>query len=679
MAANKRQVLIFLHRLVLPLLGEYVDSGARSVNGRLTYSLWSNARYYAIVLGVCVVGLVYFSIQQGVNPMSFKALLVALAYWWGLALAIYLMGHGLVAVPRQLFQKADPARRLRMVYQKTPRTHENLEDATFALEQLELQVAELRRRKSGVPRELREWIDELADEATATASRGTTGFGSAVTESAQSIPATVTESYLASLTRKLSRARHARARHAESWDRLVNEAIRTQAVVDSAASKRLSFESSSAAGSIQRRLTILTPYTRHLLYYRVAPALRYSLGSVFALASICVVWSEITKLISARLSMISLTVLSRPYSSDAYLSFRGQIAAAVWLVYMCAAALTSIQDAKVWGNRALVRRNTYGESACWYASQMAKLTFPLAYNFLTFLPPDVYKHTRFYWFLGRLIDLTPLGKGSSDFLPVLILLPICATLFGLYSRTAKALGLVNREDEDIEENSSGPGTAAWIEGRDLIERELSAAPSLNQVALERRSTRAQGASGTERMPPYRDASPPTAPGRNSPRQVRPQGQASHTSTGDRVQEARPTRSTTTAAGPRPQRTTTTDNNDDDDEPEENMFTEFAHRVRNTFDVMETPRWMQDIRDSISKSGPPQQSSSSPDTSNGTTTDAPSDPYLSSSPSFFDRIFNQRGHDRRGRGRPRNDLGRGGGGGDGARGGSGREEEGRIRL
>ena len=676
MAVGECQLLIFLLRLVLPLLGEYVDSGARSVNGRLAYSLWSNARYYAIVLGLCGVGLVYISIQQGVSPLSFKALLVALAYWWGLALAVYLMGHGLVAVPRQLFRKADPARRLRMVYRKTPRTHDDLEDATFALEQLEMQVVELRRRKIGVPRDLREWIDELADEATTTAGRGTTGLGSAVTESAQSIPATVTESYLAGLTRKLSRARHARARHAESWDRLVNEAIRTQAVVDSAASKRLSFERPSAAGSIQTRSIILTPYTRHLLHYHVAPALRYFFGSVFALASICVVWSEITKLISAKLSMISLTVLSRPYSSDAYLSFRGQVAAAAWFVYMCAAALTSIQDAKVWGNRALVRRNTYGESACWYASQVAKLTFPLAYNFLTFLPPDIYRHTRYYWFLGRLIDLTPLGKGFSDFLPVLILLPACATLFGLYGRAARALGLVNREDEDVDEHSSGPGTAAWLEGRDLMERELSAAPSLNQVALERRSARAQGVSGTERMSPYRDASPPTAPGRNSTQHVRPHGQESHTSTGSRIQEARPTRSTATTTGHRSQRHTATNNNDDD-EPAENMFTEFAHRVRNTFDVMETPRWMQDIRDSVSKSGLPQNPSSSPGVSNGTSTDAPSD-HSPSSPSFFDRIFNQRGHDRHGGGRARNDSGRGGGGGGGGdRGGGG--GEGRIRL
>ena len=38
------------------------------------------------------------------------------------------------------------------------------------------------------------------------------------------------------------------------------------------------------------------------------------------------------------------------------------------------------------GNRALVKRQTYAESACWYSLQVAKLTVPLSYNFITMLP-----------------------------------------------------------------------------------------------------------------------------------------------------------------------------------------------------------------------------------------------------------------------------------------------------
>ncbi|KAK0770911.1 hypothetical protein LTR75_017796, partial [Friedmanniomyces endolithicus] len=63
---------------ILPLLGEYVDSGYRDGKSRMVYSLRSNVRYQLMYLGTAVAGLVYFIFQNGLHTASIKGLVMAL-------------------------------------------------------------------------------------------------------------------------------------------------------------------------------------------------------------------------------------------------------------------------------------------------------------------------------------------------------------------------------------------------------------------------------------------------------------------------------------------------------------------------------------------------------------------------------------------------------------------------
>ena len=187
---------------------------------------------------------------------------------------------------------------------------------------------------------------------------------------------------------------------------------------------------------------------------------RCAAKGLFAAASVCVIWSELIKSVAPHLSAVSLTVVPN-YKSPKPLGFGNQVVTAAWLLYMCSAAMTGVNEVQVWGNRALVRRNTYGESACWYASLVARLTVPIAYNFLTFLPKDFRRGTQFYDFLGKLINLTPLGHGFDFIFPIFILVPVCATLFNLYGRIKKLFGFANiDDDDDYADIESNP--ASWV-------------------------------------------------------------------------------------------------------------------------------------------------------------------------------------------------------------------------
>ncbi|EPS27751.1 hypothetical protein POX_e06733 [Penicillium oxalicum] len=553
-------LIFMLTWAILPLLGDYVDSGYREPKARILYSLRSNARYQLIVLSCAVVGLIYISISIGFDPTSIKGTIMALAYVWGLVLAIYLMGHGLVSIPRNLFRNASVSGRLKRIQAQAPRVHDRLMDAVNELESLNSQVAQLQQRKTGTARDFQEWIEDLSESP---------GSGSddvrvpilETPETSGSVPSVITERYLADLTRRLQRARHMKARFVDEWDRVVTLAADLQAIMNSAASQKLEFGSTRRRTSCVPKVKLLSPYLRYQLYSNIIPALRLVFGMIFAVASVCIVWSELIKSLAPQLSAITLTVVPH-WKNEQPLGFGSQVIASLWLLYMCSAALVGISEVKVWGNRALVRRNTYGESACWYASLVARLTVPIAYNFLTFLPRDFRRSTTFYEFLGRLINLTHLGKGFDFIFPMFILLPVCATLFNLYGRIKNicGFGLAEEDDlHDVENNPAGYGLGGWREGRDLIERELNGFGSLAVSTRGGRSTWASDRSDEDSLGSSR-LRVATAEGSRSPRHA-----------------------------PRP---VTAPTIVDEEEEEENFFQSFAHRVRNTFETTNKPEWLQ---------------------------------------------------------------------------------------
>jgi hypothetical protein len=523
---------------ILPLLGEYMDSGYRDPQKRLMYSLRSNGRYQLIMLGCAIAFLIYLIFEYGFNFTAIKGVVMALAYCWGLILAIYLAGHGMVAVPRNLFRKADTSGTLKRVQTRAVKVNEKMEDAALELDEIEAQVLQLKQQKTGTARDFHEWIEELVDMTSQQEERILAN--PATMDASARIPAVITERYLADLTRRLERAQHQRARYVEEWDRVVQSATDLQAILDSAASKKLSFG--------RETRTYLTPQLRFILHVHILPYLRIFFGGLFSLASVAVISSEIIKFPAPEYTPVALTVIHHPHKQDYQVGFGGQAMAFLWVSYMCICALSSINDVPVWNGRALVKRRTHPEAACWYAGQIAKLTVPLAYNFLTFLPKQVHKKTVFYGFLGQLINLTPLGTWFDHLFPIFVFIPVCATLFNLYGRVKNVFGF-GIIDEDDDTNPTGFGTGSWREGRDLIARDLSGpGPALGLQDSPRPSTERPRAAPTRWVPPAERSERPRA------------------------------RPTVPELDPEPE--------------EENFFTLFGRRVKNTVDGFETPKWMQ---------------------------------------------------------------------------------------
>lgn len=608
-------------RFILPILAEYSDSGYREPKAKVLDSLRSNAQYYAIVFGSGALVLIYVLISYREFTKSLKSTAMALAYCWGLVLAIYLMGHGLVAIPRRLFRNANISGRLRRIQLQAPRVYEKMEDAEMDLEDLELQVAELGRRKGGSVSLFQDWVEELVDMTNLPESQP--GRPALVRGSGNqsALPNVITEKYLADLTRRLVRAKHARSRYVSEWNRLLQDAVRTQAILDSAASRRLDLGRPSPHAGLWDRYSPLTPYVRFVLHYHLVPYLYIGLAVVLSLASVCIVWSEVVKGLLPQLSVIRYSVVHhrQPQAGSGgddgegdkgQVGFAGQVVAALWMVYMCAAALTSVTEVKVWRGRALVRRNTAHESAFWYAGQVARLSVPLTYNFMTFLG-DIYRDTVFYDFLGQLINLTPLGERFDYLFPAFILLPVCATLFGLYGKVKRVAGFggwgVLSYGDDEEEGGGGGlgagyGAGSWREGRDLIEREqngTSAAIRGRRADVASRIAAAPSSSSPSGSGSTRSAPVLTIPGRRDRRDGGPTTPfgTSPTAGGGLVVAGRRPLANTSARRVGSARPGIALEPEDDDE---NFFEALGHRFRNTVETFDTPKWMRDIGQGIKK-------------------------------------------------------------------------------
>lgn len=573
-------IFLALDRFILPILAEFSDSGYRDPKDKLFDSLRANAQYYAIVFGSGALGFIYIIFTYGGFSDSLKGTVMALAYCWGLVLAIYLMGHGLVAIPRRLFRNANISGKLRRIQAQAPKVYEQMDDAEINLEELEMLVGELSRRKGGSATLFQDWIEELVDMTNLPESHPrTTNLPRNEGDPSRHLPTVITDKFMADLTRRLVRAKHTRSRYVNEWNSLLEDAVRTQAILDSAASKRLDFGRASPRSGFWDRLNIFTPYTRYLFYYHFIPYTQIAFGGLLALASICIVWSEVVKGLLPSFSVIRYSVVHHWSGETGQVGFAGQVIAAFWMVYMCAAALISITEVKVWRGRALVRRNTAHESAFWYASQVARLSVPLSYNFMTFLGNDIYNKTVFYHFLGQLINYTPLGKYFDYLFPAFILVPVGATLFGLYGKVKRVFGFGVDVLDDDDENQTAYGTGSWREGRDLIERELNG--SSGNIVRGRRGDARSSTAGGHRAAPI--LSVPRAGSPLTPLGASPNARPAANTSARRVGTGSSSRAANYT------------------EPEdENFFESLGHRFKNTIDTMDTPKWLQDIGQGIKK-------------------------------------------------------------------------------
>ena len=105
---------------------------------------------------------------------------------------------------------------------------------------------------------------------------------------------------------------------------------------------------------------------------------------------------------------------------------------------MLICGLNSLTKLKIFNKYYLVPHKSDPVSTSFYSTYIARLTIPLSYNFITLF---ISRASIFEDWFGKSIHLTGLFNLMNNWIPRLVLIPIILTLFNVYDRLKRKLGI----------------------------------------------------------------------------------------------------------------------------------------------------------------------------------------------------------------------------------------------
>ncbi|EFN53506.1 hypothetical protein CHLNCDRAFT_136844 [Chlorella variabilis] len=414
--------------LVLPLHMEFARSGEFSIKDRLLAAARYNLLYYAVLLAVALAGLLLLLFSGRLQPANVIGFCIASSNAYGLVAAIFLLGFGLWAVPRALWNSADRRGEQRRVYHKAGLQAERAQAAHRRLSAAVLTV----RRASvlfAAHDPLRPLMDVVLGLAASVGPSFKLDAGVQVPDEAELD--VFDRADLARLRRELKAAMKDWEREHALYLEAVQEHLNLEEVVG-----RLEAGVPQGAPALDRMRWLL-------------------LAALAALCSLAIVVAEAT----IAWTLPNLSVVSAVLRSAAGSRFATELLCFLFLAYPCACAYYSLYRLGRFAFYRMVPRHTDAYSLCFSALLMCRFAAPLAFNFMAAIAmpetkghgtPDV-TSTVFYSEFGQLMMRQPLiGWQFTTFAPVLLVpwvLLLASGVFGHLMALFKRGDALEFEDE----------------------------------------------------------------------------------------------------------------------------------------------------------------------------------------------------------------------------------------
>ncbi|KAL6018254.1 hypothetical protein ACNR9Z_005294 [Candidozyma auris] len=106
--------------LLLPVLQEFYRSGHYHRLPKLKDAFRAHLKFQAIVLLVGIAGAIYLMLEVGFSFGHLKSMVIALSHIYALILALWLMAHGLIAIPRNRWVEGNLMQNINHHYLKCP-------------------------------------------------------------------------------------------------------------------------------------------------------------------------------------------------------------------------------------------------------------------------------------------------------------------------------------------------------------------------------------------------------------------------------------------------------------------------------------------------------------------------------------------------------------------------------
>ena len=484
---------------ILPIHQVYEDAADFSVGARLKTSIRENLIFYAVIVVVAMFGIILLLAYGSMTAAGLSAFGIAASNMFGICTGVFLLGYGLVEVPRSIWRSADIAARPAAAYRRVGVVAQNLEHAHAALAKL-VRASETTAEVMPRRHALRWAMTTIAAETPKSSAFGAAAAGSNGTAAGDEEEDDMLDydydelTDLVNLRRELNRKLRVYRRTAAQYTIAVETAIEAEAVYSCGTAPGLGSGCLMGAGGPNRRFRTPMRSARSgrlgetletaewWWKCRIQPCLLRITAVVLACFSALTVWAESTMWTAQTAHIADLSPFSamvRASTTEAGL----HIAVMVPLGYMCFCAYYSLFRLGMFSFYQLVPKHTDSFSLLVNAALTCRYSAPLSLNFLMLVPSLLEVTGRHTTFTHKMAENVPLvAQHFNAVFPAILSVYCAAIAFNVFDKIVSACtGLgIGRElgekytfDADGDEKDADRD-AHTADGRRIVERERGA-------------------------------------------------------------------------------------------------------------------------------------------------------------------------------------------------------------
>jgi len=456
--------------LVLPLMQSFTQAGEFTFLGKLKSSLWDNAIYYASYLFIAIILLIYISLVPGLHLdwQRTKAIAAAASNTWGLTLLVFMLGYGLVEVPRTLWNSSKRGYSLNQAYFKISKLWGERSDAEGTLEEVLVSVEGISRKLEGDQGQLSDLLDIIMRKVPLEMMERVRRR-QRIEESDRG--GELSEARLAKLHKQVLVAMTAHTRTEAQW---VEQVERVYWLEDNHRNTNSNERTFKRQVEVEKRGVlsyIVTPTTEWYTRCLVVPIMFKVAAVVAMIMSIMLTWSEVT-FFSERptLSFFALFIQAGAYNHN----YRWlELISFLTICYMCICAYFTIFKVRVLNYYYLASNHQSDSYTLLFSGALlSRLTPPLCLNFLSLIHMDSHVipsypmlPTAYTRVMGHMDVVSIVQDYFNIYFPILLLILTLATYFSIGSRLLSMLGF---QQFLAQEELTGELVE---EGRELVKRE----------------------------------------------------------------------------------------------------------------------------------------------------------------------------------------------------------------
>ncbi|RHN62692.1 putative LMBR1-like membrane protein [Medicago truncatula] len=367
---------------VVPLLQGYEDAGDFTVKARLRTSLHGNLVFYLSLGSVALFGLILLITLNKFWSGSVRGFAMACSNTFGLVTGAFLLGFGMSEIPKGIWLNADWAIQQKFLSHKVAKMAVKLDDAhqdfSNAIVITQATSKQMSKRDS-----LRPYMN-IIDKMLVQMLNEDPSFkpqGGRLGESDMDYD--TDEKSMASLRRRLRRAREQYYRYRSEYTKFVLEALELEDTVknydrrDSTGWRYISCLRPERIGKVGAVLDTIEFLWRCILRKQLEKSLAVILGFM----SFAILLAEATILPSG----VDLSLFSILVHAAGHTEVLVQLAAFVPLMYMCVCTYYSLFKMGMFMFYSLTPRQTSSVSLLMICSMVARYAAPISYNFLNLI------------------------------------------------------------------------------------------------------------------------------------------------------------------------------------------------------------------------------------------------------------------------------------------------------